>query len=79
MGIATVAVYSDADDGALHVQMADEAVHVGGAASAESYLVAERIVQAAKDTGLRQFILAMGSCPKTRRLRRCLRQLASPL
>ncbi len=51
MGIATVAVYSDADDGALHVQMADEAVHVGGSASAESYLVAERIVQAAKDTG----------------------------
>ena len=51
MGIATVAVYSDADDGALHMRMADEAVHVGGAASSESYLVAERIVQAAKDTG----------------------------
>lgn len=51
MGIATVAVYSDADEGALHVQMGDEAVHVGGAPSAESYLVAERIVQAAKDTG----------------------------
>ena len=51
MGIATVAIYSDADDGALHVQMADEAVHVGGAASAESYLVAERVVKAAKDTG----------------------------
>ncbi len=50
MGIATVSVYSDADDGALHVQMADEAVHVGGAASAKSYLVAERIIQAAKDT-----------------------------
>jgi propionyl-CoA carboxylase alpha chain len=51
MGIATVAVYSDADEGALHMRMADEAVHVGGAASVESYLVAERIVQAAKDTG----------------------------
>lgn len=51
MGIATVAVYSDADEGALHMSMADEAVHVGGAASSESYLVAERIVQAAKDTG----------------------------
>jgi propionyl-CoA carboxylase alpha chain len=51
MGIATVAVYSDADDGALHMRMADEAVHIGGAASAESYLVAERIVQATKDTG----------------------------
>jgi len=51
MGISTVAVYSDADAGALHMRMADEAVHVGGAPSAESYLVAERIVQAAKDTG----------------------------
>ena len=51
MDIATVAVYSDADDGALHMRMADEAVHVGGSASSESYLVAERIVQAAKDTG----------------------------
>jgi propionyl-CoA carboxylase alpha chain len=51
MGISTVAVYSDADAGALHMRMADEAVNVGGAPSAESYLVAERIVQAAKDTG----------------------------
>ena len=51
MGIATVAVYSDADEGALHMRMADEAVHVGGAASAESYLVAERIIAAAKETG----------------------------
>jgi len=51
MGIATVAVYSDADDGALHMRMADEAVHVGGAASSESYLVAERIIAAAKETG----------------------------
>ena len=51
MGIASVAVYSDADDGALHVRMADEAVHIGGAASSESYLVAERIIRAAKQTG----------------------------
>ena len=51
MGIATVAVYSEADEGALHMRMADEAVHVGGAASAESYLVAERIIAAAKETG----------------------------
>ena len=48
MGIATVAVYSDADDGALHMRMADEAVHIGGSASSESYLVAERIIEAAK-------------------------------
>lgn len=51
MGVATVAVYSDADRNALHVAMADEAVHVGGAAPAESYLVAERIVEAALKTG----------------------------
>ncbi len=51
MGIATVAVYSDADANALHVRMADEAVHIGAAASAESYLRIDRIVQACKDTG----------------------------
>jgi propionyl-CoA carboxylase alpha chain len=51
MGIATVAVYSDADRDALHVQLADEAVHIGAAPSAESYLVADRIVQACIDTG----------------------------
>jgi propionyl-CoA carboxylase alpha chain len=51
MGISTVAVYSDADRDALHVQMADEAVHIGASASAESYLVMDRIIQACKDTG----------------------------
>ncbi|MES9968072.1 MAG: biotin carboxylase N-terminal domain-containing protein, partial [Sedimenticola sp.] len=51
MGIKTVAVYSDADKDALHVHMADEAVHIGAAPSAESYLVMERIIQACKDTG----------------------------
>ncbi|MDP6197771.1 MAG: acetyl/propionyl/methylcrotonyl-CoA carboxylase subunit alpha [Porticoccaceae bacterium] len=51
MGIATVAVYSDADADALHVQMADEAVNIGPAASAESYLVIEKIIQACRDTG----------------------------
>ena len=51
MGIATVAVYSDADAGAPHMQMADEAVHIGPAASAESYLRADKIIAAAKDTG----------------------------
>ena len=51
MGIKTVAVYSDADKDALHVRMADEAVHIGASASAESYLVKERIIQACKDTG----------------------------
>ncbi len=51
MGIATVAVYSDADRSALHTQTADEAVHIGAAASAESYLSIDKIIQACKDTG----------------------------
>ncbi|MGY6661209.1 MAG: acetyl/propionyl/methylcrotonyl-CoA carboxylase subunit alpha [Glycocaulis sp.] len=51
MGIATVAVYSDADANAPHVKMADEAVHIGPSPARESYLIAERIIQAAKDTG----------------------------
>lgn len=51
MGIATVAVYSDADRGALHVAMADEAVHIGPAPAAESYLKGDRIIAAAKATG----------------------------
>jgi len=51
LGIASVAVYSDADAGALHVRMADEAVHIGGPAPADSYLRGERILQAARATG----------------------------
>ncbi|MEC9345943.1 MAG: acetyl/propionyl/methylcrotonyl-CoA carboxylase subunit alpha [Pseudomonadota bacterium] len=51
MGIKTVAVYSEADDGALHMRMADEAVFIGAAAASQSYLVADRIVQACKATG----------------------------
>jgi len=51
MGIATVAVYSDADADALHVQMADEAINIGPAASAQSYLVIDKIIQACKDSG----------------------------
>src|ERR1700709_639854 len=51
MGIKTVAVYSDADRDALHVEMADEAVHIGPSPSAQSYLVIDRIVQACKATG----------------------------
>ena len=51
MGIATVAVYSDADRDALHVEMADQAVHIGPAPAAQSYLQIDRIVEAARDTG----------------------------
>ncbi len=50
-GIKTVAVYSDADKYALHVKLADEAVHIGGSASSESYLRADAIVDAVKQTG----------------------------
>ena len=51
MGIQTVAIYSDADAHAKHVQACDEAVHVGGSAPKDSYLGWERILQAAQDTG----------------------------
>ncbi|WP_300650528.1 biotin carboxylase N-terminal domain-containing protein, partial [Hydrogenophaga sp.] len=51
MGIATVAVYSEADKEARHVQLADEAVLLGPAPSRESYLVADKIIAAAKQTG----------------------------
>src|SRR3954470_10599986 len=51
MGILTVAVYSEADRDALHVELADEAVLIGPAASRESYLVADKILAAAKQTG----------------------------
>jgi propionyl-CoA carboxylase alpha chain len=51
MGIQTVAVYSEADKEARHVQLADEAVLIGPAASRESYLVADKIIAAAKATG----------------------------
>ncbi|MGB1471126.1 MAG: acetyl-CoA carboxylase biotin carboxylase subunit [Candidatus Puniceispirillaceae bacterium] len=51
MKIKTVAVYSDADANAPHVQMADEAVHIGAAPSKESYLLGDVIIQAALDSG----------------------------
>jgi propionyl-CoA carboxylase alpha chain len=51
MGIATVAVYSEADRDARHVELADEAVFIGAAPSRESYLVADKIIEACKATG----------------------------
>ncbi|HRE20310.1 MAG TPA: acetyl/propionyl/methylcrotonyl-CoA carboxylase subunit alpha [Rhabdaerophilum sp.] len=51
MGIKTVAVYSDADRNAMHVEMADEAVHIGPPPAAESYLLIEKIIDACKKTG----------------------------
>ncbi len=51
MGIRTFAVYSDADREALHVKMADEAVHIGGSAARDSYLSIDKIIKACKQTG----------------------------
>ncbi|MEQ1490352.1 MAG: acetyl/propionyl/methylcrotonyl-CoA carboxylase subunit alpha [Terricaulis sp.] len=51
MGVRTVAVYSDADAGALHVREADESVHIGAPPAKESYLRGEKIIAAAKQTG----------------------------
>ncbi|PWK76020.1 acetyl/propionyl/methylcrotonyl-CoA carboxylase subunit alpha [Aminobacter sp. AP02] len=51
LGIATVAVYSDADREALHVKMADEAVHIGPAPSNQSYIVIQKIIDAIRQTG----------------------------
>ena len=51
MGVATVAVYSDADAHAQHVSACDEAVHIGGSAPAESYLRWDKIIEVAQATG----------------------------
>src|ERR1700744_2855080 len=51
MGIQTVAVYSEADRHALHVRMADEAVAIGPAPAAQSYLVIDKIIEASRVTG----------------------------
>lgn len=51
MGVKTVAVYSDADAHSLHVAMADEAVHIGGSPSRESYLLGDKVLEAALKTG----------------------------
>src|SRR5258708_27876729 len=51
LGIKTVAVYSDADRLARHVALADEAVHIGGSPARDSYLVADKIIDAARRTG----------------------------
>ncbi len=51
LGIRTIAVYSDADRKALHVREADDAVHIGPSPARESYLVGEKIIAAARETG----------------------------
>jgi len=51
MGVSSVAVYSDADEGSIHVRLADEAVHLGAPPPAASYLCGERIIKAALERG----------------------------
>ena len=51
LGIKTVAVYSDADKNGLHVEMADEAYHIGPPLAAQSYLLIDKIIEACKATG----------------------------
>lgn len=65
LGIRTVAVYSDADGDALHVALADEAIRIGGAPAAESYLASAPIVQAARSVGAQAIHPAMVSCRRT--------------
>ena len=51
MGIKTVAIYSDADRNALHVEMADESVHIGPPPANQSYIVIDKVMEAIKATG----------------------------
>lgn len=60
MGVGSVAVYSEADRNSLHVTAADEAVCIGAAAPAESYLLGDKIIQVAKDTGAEAIIPGYG-------------------
>ncbi len=66
MGIETVAVYSDADRDALHVEMADEAVHIGPPPANQSYLVIDKIIDGVQGRPApRRCIRATASCPRT--------------
>lgn len=72
LGITSVAVYSTADKDALHTQLADEAICIGKAAPADSYLNMERILSAAIASRQKQFIRALVFCQKMQNSRRCV-------
>ncbi len=66
LGIETIAVYSEADKDALHVEMADEAVLIGPAPAAQSYLVIENVIDACRQTGAEAVHPGYGSPAATR-------------
>ena len=70
LGIATVAVYSEADAGAMHLAACDEAWLIGAAPARESYLRADKILQVARSPVPRRFIQATDSCRKMPNLHR---------
>lgn len=72
-GIASVAVYSDADRASLAVRMADEAVHLGPAASSESYLRIDKLIAAARSHGAERDPSRLWILERERRLRRSVR------
>ena len=73
MGIKTVAIYSDADAQALHVQMADEAVHIGPSPANQSYIVIDKVMAAIRKTGrCKRCILATGFCQRMRQFAEAL-------
>ena len=77
MGIRTVAVYSEADKDALHTQLADEAVCIGPAPSAESYLNMQNIISATLVSGADQSIRDLDSFLKTANLQNCVNSARS--
>ena len=78
MGIATVAVYSEADQDSLHTQLADEAVCIGPAPSKDSYLNMERILSAALVTGADAVHPGFGFLSETPALQRSVRNVTLP-
>ena len=79
MGIATVAVYSDADRAAKHVQLADEAIPLGGMTAQDSYLQADKIIAACHKTGAQAVHRAMAFCPNKPVSQLRLKKLILPL
>src|SRR6195952_2038783 len=74
MGIKTVAVYSDADRDARHVELADEAVHIGPPPSRESYLSADKIIAACKQTGAQAIHPGYGFLSENEQFARCVEE-----